>query len=111
MILQPYDILKQFKDEEIDATKIYDELKENIDNNKYQVPNALINEYALCLARWLQIESALNKYGLIIKGSNDKLKLSPYVQLSQQYLKQVNEVYSKIENIINKSLNVKSIFN
>lgn len=112
MNFTPYDILNQSQanKEPFKALDIYNELKKDFEDNKYQVPNILLNEYAMLVSRWLQAEDALNKYGLLIKGSNDKLKPSPYVSLSQMYFKQANECYSKIENIINKNCNVKSIY-
>lgn len=43
------------------------------------------------------------KHGLLVKDQNGKAVPSPFVMMAQQYLKQTNEVWSKIYLVVRES--------
>ena len=62
-----------------------------------------LEEYAFCKARWLECEDMNTKHGLLVKDQNGKPMPSPFVAMAQQYLKQTNEVWSKIYLVVRES--------
>ena len=62
-----------------------------------------LEEYAFCKARWLECEDMNTKHGLLVKDQNGKPIPSPFVGMAQQYLKQTNEVWSKIYIVVRES--------
>lgn len=62
-----------------------------------------LEEYAFCKARWLECEEMNTKHGLLIKDANGKASPSPFVTMAQNYLKQTNEVWNKIYDVIRES--------
>lgn len=62
-----------------------------------------LEEYAFCKARWLECEDMNTKHGLLVKDPNGKAMPSPFVSMAQQYLKQTNEVWSKIYVVVRES--------
>lgn len=62
-----------------------------------------LEEYAFCKARWLECEEMNTKHGLLVKDQNGKPMPSPFVGMAQQYLKQTNEVWSKIYIVVRES--------
>lgn len=62
-----------------------------------------LEEYAFCKARWLECEEMNTKHGLLVKDQNGKAVPSPFVTMAQQYLKQTNEVWSKIYLVVRES--------
>ena len=63
-----------------------------------------LEEYAFCKARWLECEDMNTKHGLLVKDpSNGKAMPSPFVAMAQQYLKQTNDVWSKIYLVVRES--------
>ena len=62
-----------------------------------------LEEYAFCKARWLECEDMNTKHGLLVKDQNGKPMPSPFVGMAQQYLKQTNEVWSKIYIVVRES--------
>ena len=63
-----------------------------------------LEEYAFCKARWLECEEMNTKHGLLVKDpTNGKAMPSPFVAMAQQYLKQTNDVWSKIYLVVRES--------
>lgn len=62
-----------------------------------------LEEYAFCKARWLECEDMNTKHGLLVKDQNGKPMPSPFVAMAQQYLKQTNEVWTKIYLVVRES--------
>lgn len=65
------------------------------------VSQQLIENYAMSSARYIQCEEAINEYGFLAKHpTTGNAIASPYVQMSQSYLKQVNATWFQIYQIV-----------
>ena len=62
-----------------------------------------VEEYAFVKARWMECEEKNSVHGLLLKDNNGKLYPSPYVQMAQQYLRQTNEAWEKIYQVVRES--------
>lgn len=62
-----------------------------------------VAEYAFCKARWIESERINSTHGLLLKNEKGKPVLSPYVQAARDYLRDTNEVWSKIYAVIRES--------
>lgn len=61
----------------------------------------LIEQYAMSVARWIQCEEAISEYGFLAKHpTTGNAMQSPYVAMSQNYMKQVNQVWFQIYQIV-----------
>ena len=66
-----------------------------------------IESYAMCVARWLQCEEMTNELGFLSKHpTTGNAIASPYVAMSQQYMKQVNQVWYQIYQIVKENCSV-----
>ena len=71
------------------------------------VSTQLIEQYAMSVARWLQCEQAISDYGFLAKHpTTGAACASPYVAMSQQYMKQVNQVWFQIFQIVKENCSV-----
>ena len=67
----------------------------------------LIEQYAMSVARWVQCEEAISEYGMLAKHPTTKNAIaSPYVSMSQQYMKQVNQIWYQIFQIVKENCSV-----
>ena len=65
------------------------------------VPNHLIEEYALCKARWLECELEIQRSGLTAEHPTTKKPTkSFYTEISMNYLKKADIAYNAIVEII-----------
>lgn len=65
------------------------------------VPKPLINEYAMSVARWMQAEHYISKYGTLALHPTVKSPItSPYVTMSQNYVKQITNTWYQIYTIV-----------
>ena len=70
------------------------------------VPKHLINEYAMSVARWIQAERYVSKYGTLALHPTVKSPItSPYVTMSQNYIKQITNTWYQIYTIVKDSGN------
>ena len=68
------------------------------------VNNQLIEHYAMSVARWIQCEECISEYGFLAKHpTTGNAIASPYVAMSQQYLKQVNQTWYQIFQIVKEN--------
>ena len=64
----------------------------------------LVEQYAMSVARWLQCEQAISEYGFLAKHpTTGAACASPYVQMSQQYMKQINSVWYQIFQVVKEN--------
>ena len=55
----------------------------------------------MSVARWIQCEEAISEYGFLAKHpTTGNAMQSPYVAMSQNYMKQVNQVWFQIYQIV-----------
>ena len=71
------------------------------------VNNQLIEQYAMSVSRWIQCEECISEYGFLAKHpTTGNAIASPYVAMSQQYMKQVNQVWYQIYQIVRENASV-----
>lgn len=57
------------------------------------VPAQLIEQYAMSVSRWIQCEEYITEFGFLAKHpTTGNAMPSPYVAMSQTYMKQVNNI-------------------
>lgn len=62
-----------------------------------------LDEYAHCKSRWLECEDAITTLGILVKNEKGKPVQNPCIQMAQQYLRQTNEVWAKIYQVIRET--------
>ncbi len=68
------------------------------------VSKQLIEQYAMSVSRWIQCEDAISEYGFLSKHpTTGAACASPYVAMSQQYMKQVNQVWYQIFQVVKEN--------
>ncbi len=67
----------------------------------------LIEQYAMSVSRWVQCETMISEYGFLGKHPTTGAAItSPYVTMSQTYLKQVNQCWFQIYQIVKDNCSV-----
>lgn len=67
----------------------------------------MVEQYAMSVARWIQCERFISKYGFLGKHPTTGVACtSPYVAISQQYMKQVNNIWSQIFQLVRENSTV-----
>lgn len=65
------------------------------------VNNQLVENYAMSVARYIQCEIAISEFGFLSKHPTTGAAIaSPYVSMSQNYLKQVNQTWMQIYQVV-----------
>ena len=65
------------------------------------VSTQLLEQYAMSVARWIQTEDAISEYGMLAKHpTTGNAIASPYVQMAQAYMKQINATWYQIYTIV-----------
>lgn len=68
------------------------------------VNSQLIEQYAMSVSRWVQCETCISEYGFLAKHPTTGAAItSPYVTMSQNYLKQVNQCWFQIYQIVKEN--------
>jgi hypothetical protein len=64
----------------------------------------VLSEYSMFVARWIQCERAISEYGFLAKHPTTGAAIaSPYVSMSQTYMKQVNQMWAQIYQIVKEN--------
>jgi hypothetical protein len=64
----------------------------------------LIQQYAMCVARWILTEQAISKYGSLSKHPTTGAPIaSPYVAMEQNYMKQANQLWVSIYSVVREN--------
>ena len=64
----------------------------------------LIDQYAMSVSRWIQCEEAISEFGFLAKHpTTGNAIASPYVAMSQSFMKQVNQVWFQIFQIVKEN--------
>lgn len=64
----------------------------------------LIEQYSMTVARWIQCEKAISEFGMIGKHPTTGAPMaSPYVSMSRDYQKQINQVWYEIYQIVKEN--------
>ena len=68
------------------------------------VNTQLIEQYAMSVSRWVQCEQCISEYGFLAKHPTTGAAItSPYVTMSQNYLKQVNQCWYQIYQVVKEN--------
>lgn len=71
------------------------------------VNKQLVNQYAMSVSRWIQCEEAISNFGFLAKHPTTGAAMtSPYVSMSQSYLKQVNLTWMQIFQIVKENCSI-----
>ena len=71
------------------------------------VNQQLIEQYAMSVSRWIQCEQCISEYGFLAKHpTTGNAIASPYVAMSQTYMKQVNQVWYQIFQVVKENCSV-----
>lgn len=71
------------------------------------VNTQLIEQYAMSVSRWIQCETMISEYGFLGKHPTTGAAItSPYVTMSQTYIKQVNQCWYQIYQIVKDNCSV-----
>ena len=87
----------------LDADKIYKETWEWLDKHgcASQVNAQLIEQYSMMVARWIQCEHAISKFGMLGKHPTTGAPMaSPYVSMAKDYMKQINQTWYQIYQVV-----------
>ena len=61
-------------------------------------------QYAMSVSRWIQCEEVISEYGFLAKHPTTGSAIaSPYVSMSQSYMKQVNQLWYQIFQIVREN--------
>ncbi len=67
----------------------------------------LVDQYAMSVSRWIQCEEAISEYGFLAKHpTTGNAIASPYVSMSQSYMKQVNTCWFQIFQFVKENSSV-----
>lgn len=67
----------------------------------------LVEQYAMSVARWVQCEEAISRLGFLGKHSTTGQPCqSPFVHMSQSYMKQSNLLWATIQQIVKENCSV-----
>lgn len=65
------------------------------------VSQNLVEQYAMSVARYIQCETAISDYGFLAKHPTTGAAMqSPYVAMSQNYIKQANQLWYQIMQVV-----------
>lgn len=68
------------------------------------VDRQIVDMYAVSAARWIQCERAISKHSLLAPHPTTKIPIaSPFAALSQQYAKQVMNIWYSISQIVKEN--------
>lgn len=71
------------------------------------VSTQLLEQYAMSVSRWVQCEEAISEFGFLAKHpTTGNAMQSPYVAMSQNYMKQVNQVWFQIYQVVKDNCTV-----
>ena len=68
------------------------------------VSRQLIEQYAMTVSRWIQCEECISEYGFLAKHpTTGNAIASPYVSMSSQYMKQSNQIWYQIYQVVKEN--------
>lgn len=97
---------KQRDGEDFDAIEIYRETWEWLADRNCEtlIPAQLIEQYAMSVSRWIQCERAISRFGLLAKHpTTGNAMSSPYVSMSQSFMKQANTLWYQIYQVVREN--------
>ena len=89
--------------QEFDAKEVFEETWKWLKERRCEeyVNPQLLHQYAMSVARWIQCETAISEYGLAKHPTGGAI--SPYVTMSREYMKQINQIWFQIAQTIREN--------
>lgn len=100
---------KQKNGKDLCAEEVYAETWNWLKERGYEkiVSAQLIEQYAMSVSRWIQCEECISEFGFLAKHpTTGNAIASPYVAMSQTYMKQVNQVWYQIFQVVKENCSV-----
>lgn len=100
---------KQKNGKDLCAEDVYKETFEwlRARNCEKLVSGQLIEQYAMSVSRWIQCEECISEFGFLAKHpTTGNAIASPYVAMAQSYMKQVNQAWYQIYQIVKENCSV-----
>ena len=90
------------------AEDIYKETWEWLHERKcdHLIPVQQIEQYAMSIARWIQCEEAVSKFGFLAKKPTGTVISSPYVTMAREYMKQANTAWYQIYQVVKENCTI-----
>ena len=67
----------------------------------------LVEQYAMSVSRWIQCEECISEYGFLAKHPTTGAACAPpYVAMAQQYMKQTNQIWYQIFQVVKENCSV-----
>ena len=104
--LEDYMTADQYEGEDFSAKRVFGEIWQwlAVRGCEQLVNQQLIEQYAFTVARWIQCENAVSKYGaLSTHPTTGNAIASPYVSMSQNYMKQANQLWNQIYQVVKEN--------
>ena len=100
---------KQKAGKDLCAAEVYEEtwkwLKER--GCDRLVNTQLVEQYAMSVSRWIQCEECISEFGFLAKHpTTGNAIASPYVSMSQQYMKQTNQISYQIYQVVKENCSI-----
>ncbi len=92
--------------EEFDAKEVFEETWKWLQERGCDrlVSAQLVRNYAMSVSRWIQCEHAISEYGFLAKHPTTGAPIqSPYVAMSQNYMRQVNNLWYQIFQVVKEN--------
>lgn len=71
------------------------------------ISTQVLEQYAMCVARWIQCEEAISTFGFLAKHpTTGGAMTSPYVSVSRDYMKQSNQLWYQIYQVVKENCSV-----
>jgi len=71
------------------------------------ISTQLLEQYSMCIARWIQCEEAISTFGFLAKHpTTGGAMTSPYVAVSRDYMKQSNQLWYQIYQVVKENCSV-----
>ncbi|MGE4585192.1 MAG: P27 family phage terminase small subunit [Sphaerochaeta sp.] len=68
------------------------------------ISTRMLDEYAMSVARWIQCEMAISQFGFLAKHPTTGAAIpSPYVAMAQSFMKQINQSWYHIYQIVKEN--------
>ena len=67
------------------------------------IPTQQLEHYAMAVARWIQCEEAISKYGFLSKKPTGTVTSSPFVNMGKEYMRQANTAWYAIYQVVKEN--------
>jgi len=68
------------------------------------IPAQLLEQYAMSVSRWIQCEECITEFGFLAKHPTTGNAIpSPYVAMSQSFMKQANNIWYQIYQVVREN--------